>query len=129
MELDFVQRAKDDAAKKAAKEGGDEAEAAPSREAGVDQFAEDKDAGGAAKAKDVDWNADKIARKLASMPDVDPELDIAAMRAKARGNKMSDEEKKARGLLYDTSKAKATRSSSEEDDGGCDAVSGAFDDY
>jgi hypothetical protein len=83
-----------------------------------------------AGTKEVDWNADKIARKLAAMPDVDPALDIAAMRAKAQGNKMSDEEKKARGLLYDTSKAKATRESSEEEEeGACDAVEGAFDDY
>jgi cyclophilin family peptidyl-prolyl cis-trans isomerase len=86
--------------------------------------------GAEVEKKDVDWNADKIARKLAAMPDVDPALDIAAMRAKAQGNKMSDEEKKARGLLYDTSKAKATRESSEEEEeGACDAVEGAFDDY
>jgi len=69
-----------------------------------------------------DWNADKIARKLADAPEIDPDLDIAALRAKARGAAMSDEEKKARGLLYDTSKASAVREESEEDedDDACD---------
>merc|ERR1719453_246238 len=69
-----------------------------------------------------DWNADKVARKLADAPEIDPDLDIAAMRAKAQGAKMSEEEKKARGLLYDTSKASAVREDSEEDedDDACD---------
>merc|ERR1712028_180189 len=72
-----------------------------------------------------DWNAEKIARKLAAMPAVDPELDIAAMRAKAQGANMTDEEKKARGLLYDTSKASAVRDDSDsEDDGGADFAGG-----
>jgi len=68
-----------------------------------------------------DWNAEKIARKLAAMPEVDPTLDIAAMRAKAQGAKMTDEEKKARGLLYDTSKASAVREESEDDEDDEDA--------
>merc|ERR1712153_37531 len=69
-----------------------------------------------------DWNADKVARKLAAAPEIGPDLDIAAMRAKAQGAKMSDDEKKARGLLYDTSKASAVREESEEDedDDACD---------
>ena len=41
------------------------------------------------------------------MPDVDPDIDLAALRAKTQGGKMTDEEKKKRGLLYDTSKASA----------------------
>ena len=80
-----------------------------------------------AATKDVDWNADKIARKLASMPDIDPTLDIAAMRAKAQGAKMSEEEKKERGLLYDTSKASALRESDSEDDEGAADFEGGFD--
>merc|ERR1711990_757804 len=67
----------------------------------------------AANKKVVDWNAEKIARKCATI-EVDPELDIAALRAKAQGNAMSDEEKKERGLLYDTTKASAIREESEE---------------
>jgi len=63
-----------------------------------------------------DWNADKVARKLADAPEIDPDLDIAALRAKAQGAAMSDEEKKARGLLYDTSKASAVREESSEDE-------------
>merc|ERR1719163_2094695 len=70
-----------------------------------------------------DWNAEKIARKLAAMPDTGMTAEeLAAQRAKARGGAMTDEEKKARGLLYDTSKARAVReeSSSEEDDAAAD---------
>merc|ERR1740133_930607 len=80
----------------------------------------------AVQAKEVDWNADKIARKLASMPEIDPALDIAAMRAKAQGANMSDEQKKERGLLYDTSKATAIREDSEDDEGAAD-FEGGFD--
>merc|ERR1711934_1344054 len=69
----------------------------------------------ASTAKVVDWNADKIARKCATI-EVDPDLDIAALRAKAQGDKMTDEEKKERGLLYDTSKAAAVREESEDED-------------
>jgi len=71
----------------------------------------------AAKKEGPDWLAEKIARKCATI-EVDPDLDIAALRAKAQGAKMSDEEKKARGLLYDTSKASAVRDEEEEDDDG-----------
>ena len=61
------------------------------------------------------------------MPEVDPDIDLAALRAKAQGAKMSDEEKKERGLLYDTSKASAVREDEDEDDAGaCDFV-GGFD--
>lgn len=78
----------------------------------------------AAKKDGPDWLAEKIARKCATI-EVDPDLDIAALRAKAQGAKMSDEEKKARGLLYDTSKASAVRDESEsEDDGGADFEGG-----
>merc|ERR1719263_1721510 len=74
-----------------------------------------------------DWNADKVARKLADAPEIDPDLDIAAMRAKAQGAKMSEEEKKARGLLYDTSKASAIRDEPDEDDEGACDFDGGFD--
>merc|ERR1712205_69227 len=68
----------------------------------------------AAKKEGPDWLAEKIARKCATI-EVDPDLDIAALRAKAQGEKM------ARGLLYDTSKASAVRDESDsEDDGGAD---------
>ena len=64
-----------------------------------------------------DFMAEKMARKVAEMPDVDPDIDLAALRAKAKaGANFSDEEKKARGLLYDTSKAAAVREESEEDE-------------
>merc|ERR1711924_166964 len=78
--------------------------------------------------KVVDWNADKIARKCAAI-EVDPDLDIAALRAKAQGNKMTDEEKKERGLLYDTSKAAAVREESEDEDdeGACDMGGDPFE--
>merc|ERR1719231_190592 len=73
-----------------------------------------------------DFGAEKLARKAAEMPDVDPEIDIAALRAKAQGAKMSDEEKKARGLLYDTSIASAVREDEEEeeDEGEADFTGG-----
>merc|ERR1719199_2294763 len=74
-----------------------------------------------------DWNAEKIARKLAAMPDTGMTAEeLAAQRAKARGGAMTDEEKKARGLLYDTSKARAVReeSSDEEDEGAADIEGG-----
>jgi len=122
-------------AKEEVKKAADPADAAfeaaqDEEESEDEELAADEVADKEETKKDVDWNADKIARKLAAMPEVDKDLDIAAMRAKAQGNKMSDEEKKARGLLYDTSKAKATRESSEEEEeGACDAVEGAFDDY
>jgi len=74
----------------------------------------------AAKKEGPDWLAEKIARKCATI-EVDPDLDIAALRAKAQGAKMSDEEKKARGLLYDTSKASAVREESSDDDDDDDA--------
>ena len=63
-----------------------------------------------------DFGAEKLARKAAEMPEVDPDIDLAALRAKAQGAKMSDEEKKARGLLYDKSIASAVRDESEEED-------------
>lgn len=63
-----------------------------------------------------DWNAEKIARKLAAAPDHGMSAEeLAAMRAKAKGGGMTDEEKKARGLLYDTSKARAVREESSDD--------------
>ena len=76
-----------------------------------------------------DFAAEKLARKAAEMPDVDPDIDLAALRAKAQGAKMSDEEKKARGLLYDTSKASAIRedSSDEDDEGACDLGGDPFE--
>jgi len=77
-----------------------------------------------------DFMAEKMARKVAEMPDVDPDIDLAAMRAKARAGAAgaTDEEKKARGLLYDKSKASAVHESSgeEEDEGACD-FDGGFD--
>lgn len=44
------------------------------------------------------------------------ELSLEEMRAAAQGNKLTEEEKKARGLLYDTSIASAVRDESEDDD-------------
>jgi len=52
------------------------------------------------------------------------EFDLAAARAAAQGKQMSEEEKKARGLLYDTSKACAVREEEEDDDGEADFVGG-----
>merc|ERR1711934_755565 len=46
----------------------------------------------------------------------EPEFDLAAMRAKAQNTSLSEEEKKARGLLYDTSIASAVRDDSEDDE-------------
>merc|ERR1712093_781479 len=80
------------------------------------------------KSAAPDWNAEKIARKLAAMPDTGmTDEELAAQRAKARGGMMTDEEKKARGLLYDTSKARAVReesSSDEEEEGAADFEGG-----
>jgi len=82
-------------------------------EAGVDQSAEPQEG-----KKGRDFGAEKLARKAAEMPEVDPDIDLAALRAKAQGAKMSDEEKKERGLLYDKSIASAVRDDSEEEDEG-----------
>lgn len=46
------------------------------------------------------------------------EFDLAALRKAAQGKQMSEEEKKARGLLYDTSKARACREESSDDEEG-----------
>ena len=81
----------------------------------------------AAKKPGRDFGAEKLARKAAEMPDIDPDIDLAALRAKAQGAKMTDEEKKARGLLYDTSKASAIRDEPEEDDEGACDFDGGFD--
>jgi len=72
-----------------------------------------------------DFMAEKMARKVAEMPDVDPELDLAALRAKAKAGAAgkTDEEKKALGLLYDKSAAAGVREDSDEDEddeGACD---------
>merc|ERR1712072_1298238 len=69
----------------------------------------------ASAEKVVDWNAEKVARKCAAI-EVDPDLDIAALRLKAQGNAMTDEQKKERGLLYDTSRASAVREESQDED-------------
>merc|ERR1712054_523163 len=52
----------------------------------------------------------------AAKAEASEEFDLAAMRKKAQGTQMTEEEKKARGLLYDTSKARAVREESEEDE-------------
>jgi len=82
-----------------------------------------------AKKPGRDFGAEKLARKAAEMPEVDPDIDLAAMRAKAQaGNQMTEEEKKARGLLYDVSKASAVRDDSDEDDeGACDMGGDPFE--
>merc|ERR1712022_93680 len=49
-------------------------------------------------------------------PEKEPEFDLAAMRAKAQNPSLTEEEKKARGLLYDTSIASAVRDDSEDDE-------------
>merc|ERR1712196_191647 len=51
----------------------------------------------------------------------------AAKRAKAKGNQMTEAEKKERGLLYDTSKASAVRDDSDEEDDGAADMDGGFD--
>lgn len=53
-----------------------------------------------------------------SMAAEEGEFDLAALRAKAQASSdnITDEEKKARGLLYDKSKASAVREDSESDD-------------
>jgi len=65
-----------------------------------------------------DFMAEKMARKVAEMPDVDPDIDLAALRAKAKAGAAgkTDEEKKALGLLYDKSSAAGVREESEEDE-------------
>jgi len=95
-------------------------------------------AGAPASSKDVeedcsikkpgrDFGAEKLARKAAEMPDVDPSIDLAALRKAAQQGNMTDEEKKARGLLYDASKASAVRDEPEEDDEGACDFNGGFD--
>ena len=117
-------------AKRAAKNGGklpeevkaqEEANFQKSKEASVEQAATET------KKPTRDFGAEKLARKAAEMPEVDPDIDLAALRAKAQGAKMSDEEKKARGLLYDTSKASAIRDEPDEDDEGACDFDGGFD--
>ena len=79
------------------------------------------------KKPDRDFLAEKMARKAAEMPDVDEDL-VAQLRKKAQGAKMTDEEKKARGLLYDTSKASGVREESDSDDeGACDLGGDPFE--
>jgi len=79
------------------------------------------------KKPDRDFLAEKMARKAAEMPDVDEDL-VAQLRKKAQGAKMTDEEKKARGLLYDTSKASGVREESDsDDDGACDLGGDPFE--
>ena len=79
------------------------------------------------KKPERDFLAEKMARKAAEMPDVDEAL-VTELRKKAQGAKMTDEEKKARGLLYDTSKASAIQSDSEsDDDGTCDLGGDPFE--
>jgi len=117
------------AEKKAEKEEAKPKEAKPKEEA--KPAAEEKSE---APKPGRDFGAEKLARKIAEMPDVDPDIDLAAMRAKAQGAKMSDEEKKARGLLYDASIASAVRDETDsEDDGGADIEGGdpfaGLDDY
>jgi len=103
-----------DAQQEATKAQGAEGETEEATEEGTDEAA----------ATGRDFMAEKMARKVAEMPDVDPDIDLEAMRAKARAGAAgaTDEEKKARGLLYDKSKASAVHDSSsdEEDEGACD---------
>merc|ERR1712100_794339 len=56
------------------------------------------------------------ATKKAAAPEA--EFDFAAARKAAQGTKLTEEEKKARGLLYDTSKARAVREESDDDEEG-----------
>jgi len=109
-------------AAKAAKEGG----AAP---AVAKEKEPEKARTNVVKESGRDFMAEKMARKVAEMPDVDPDIDLAAMRAKAKAGASgaTDAEKKARGLLYDTSKASAIRESDDEDDEGACDFDGGFD--
>lgn len=88
------------------------------------QDSDDTEAQAAAEAAQM---AAANAKKAAEAPT--EEFDLAALRAKAQGAKLSDEEKKARGLLYDTSKAAAVREESEEEDdeGACDMGGDPFE--
>merc|ERR1711959_577691 len=80
------------------------------------------------EAASWDLGAARAARKAAEMPDHGMSADeLAAMRAKAKGNQMTEEQKKERGLLYDTSKAQAVREDSDEDDDGAADMDGGFD--
>jgi len=53
---------------------------------------------------------------------VDGDIDLAAMRAAAQGTKMSEAEKKARGLLYDRSAGSGVRDDSSSDEEGDEAA-------
>jgi hypothetical protein len=67
-------------------------------------------------------HASKHGKKGAAEPEAEKtegeEFDLAALRKAAQGKQMSEEEKKARGLLYDTSKARACREESSDDEEG-----------
>jgi len=90
-----------------------------------------KEAETAKKDAGRDFMAEKMARKVAEMPDVDPDIDLAALRAKAKAGAAgkTDEEKKALGLLYDKSAAAAVReeSSEDEDDESCNMGGDPFE--
>jgi len=103
--------------KKSKKKPEEEALAAEAtgRAVAVEEVEEGEEATDNEKKPDRDFLAEKMARKAAEMPDVDEAM-VAELRKKAQGAKMTDEEKKARGLLYDTSKASAVQSDSDSDD-------------
>jgi len=63
----------------------------------------------------------KVSKKSAPATGTEQEFDLAALRAKAQNQALTDEEKKARGLLYDTSKATAVKDDSDDDDEDDDA--------
>jgi len=67
-------------------------------------------------------HASKHGKKGAAEPEAEKEaeeeFDLAALRKAAQGKQMTEEEKKARGLLYDTSKARACREESDDDEEG-----------
>jgi len=77
-----------------------------------------------------DLGAAKAARKAAEMPDHGMSAEeLAALRAKAKGNEMTDAQKKERGLLYDTSKASAVRDDDDDEDDEGEADFGGGDPF
>merc|ERR1712010_369543 len=82
------------------------------------KIAEEYSQGGEA-AEDLDEDDDDVPDLVENFEEAskkEPEFDLAAMRAKAQNTSLTEEEKKARGLLYDTSIASAVRDDSEDDE-------------
>jgi len=96
MELDFEKQQKAEKDKAAAQVAEDKPDPEGAGDGAADVYAEDN----------VQGNADNKGQ----------EFDVEAARKAAQGKAMTEAEKKARGLLYDTTKARAVREEEEEDD-------------